>query len=195
MNSKRLSKKISKYVPFFILLLLIFLLMLSALNCYAFDIGAGGIFFGVSKQQNLLKFLPSNSNPLNYYGGYGYGILGNYIIGGFGLAILNESIYTGGDGFAGGFGGFVSGFQLINTYVLEIDIIWWFGLGGIGVSETEGYFALYNEFTVELGLRLAFFAELFFYVGYQYVGNLIPGPAFDFSNYTMTLGFRIAFGS
>lgn len=191
MNTKRLTN----LAPFMILFLLIFLLFISVIQCYAFDIGAGGIFFGINDPYNLLKFLPKNTNPLNYFGGYGYGVLGNYIIGGFGLAVLNESIYDIDDGIAGGFGGFVSGFQLINTYIVELDVIWWFGLGGIGVSESEGYFAVYNEFTIELGLRLSLFTELFFYIGYQYIGNLIPGPAFDLSNYTVTLGMRIAFGS
>lgn len=182
-------------LKFFILsfLFCFILFAIFSIDVYAFDFGCGGLFFGVSSDWSFITFLHSNTQPLNYYGAYGYGVLGRYIIGGFGLAVLNDSIYYGDGGFAGGFGGLISGVKIIRTYVFDLDLLWWLGLGGVGFYD-EGYFAFYNEFTLELGIRFTRWMELFFYVGYQFIGNLIPGPALDFSNNTITIGTKVAFG-
>lgn len=168
-----------------------------SINCLAFDHGAGGLWFGVNGQKSLFSFIPSNTSDFIYLGGYGYGVLyGRTIIGGFGFAILDISIFDSPYGIAGGFGGLITGVKIFNSHIVDIDLIIWLGLGGIGVDETEGYFSGMIEFNINMGFKLTRWMELVLFGGYQIIGNIIPGIPFDsFYRYTLTFGIRLAFGS
>lgn len=187
----KLFKIISPLVFSFILVLFLF-----SINCLAFDFGAGGIWFGVNVAKSFFVFIPNNSTNFSYFGGYGYGIWLNTIIGGFGFAIISDTIFNSLYGLAGGYGGLVTGYQIVDTYNVDVEFLLWLGLGGFSVDSFDGYFGGYLEVTLDTCIRLTIWMELVLYVGYQIIGNIIPGRPFDtYTSYTLTCGIRLSFGS
>lgn len=183
---------------FFVIFIIFFTIIISVatVECYGFDSGAGGLSYGFNSPLSFGNFIPVNSVDFSYYGGYGYAVIGNYIIGGFGFAVLGYEIYTEGIGLAGGFGGLISGKKIFNGYLLDVDILLWLGLGGVAPDVAEGYFSFYVELTLDFSIKITYWMELAFYGGYQIMGNLIPGiPYSSFKNNTFVFGFRLAFGS
>lgn len=179
-------------------ILLVVLLSLSGLS--AFADGCGGMYYGLqTSKYPFLKEHPihNNSMGLAYYGGYGYGVHGHNITGGFGFAITD----TDGDrGIAGGFGGVINGVRLVQ-WPVTVSLISWTAVGGISTGNLEaedgvkGFFALTEEITLELGIPINQWFMPSLYAGYQVAGNLIPGAAFeDFLVYTPVVGVRVAWG-
>jgi hypothetical protein len=175
------------------------LLMLLA-GTAVFADGAGGMYYGLqTSEYPFLKDYPIRNNSLGlaYYGGYGYGVHGNTITGGFGFAITDTD---GETGIAGGFGGVINGIRFVD-WPVTVSLISWTGLGGIsagnqadGDSE-EGYFAFMEEITLELGIPINQWFMPSLYAGYQIAGNLAPGTPFeDFLVYTPVIGVRVAWG-
>ena len=165
------------------------------------DGGGGGIYFGY--QTSAYPFLSdnytiaNNSMGLAYFGGFGYGVASDRtIVGGFGMAILDMENDTG---IAGGFGGVISGVRLLRTPI-SLSILSLTSLGGLGTGsyETEsgdGFFAVSEELTIELGIPILSWFMPTVYVGYQVIGNLVPGRVFTaFFSYTPVFGFRIQWG-
>jgi hypothetical protein len=163
--------------------------------------GGGGMSFGYQTlTYPFLERYPvvNNSLELIYYGGFGYGVSSNRTItGGFGFAIMDVA---GESEIAGGFGGFLTGYRLLDRPV-NISFMSWTGLGGIStgvlpVGEYEGFFALLQEVTVEIGIPLVRWFMPTVFAGYQIAGNLIPGaPFITFFTYTPVIGFRLQWGS
>lgn len=178
-----------------ILLLFCFIFVMSSNICYAFSVGGGGIFSGANFPSNMLPIieLKKLQNTINF----------SYI-GGFGVAIFENSIYSENKGIAGGFGGVIWGYQLFEGNIVDLNILYWFGFGGIGlknsnyypyITNVKGYFSILNELTVDLGIKPNMFFEIFSYAGFQVITNMIPGPLFQgFTNYSFTYGIRIAGG-
>jgi hypothetical protein len=135
---------------------------------------------------------------LIYYGGFGYGVSWDRTItGGFGFAIMDAA---GRSEIAGGFGGFIGGFRLLDRPV-NISIVSWTGLGGISTGILpadgfEGFFGLLQELTLEIGIPVIRWFMPTLFAGYQIAGNLIPGVPFEaFFSYTPVIGFRLQWGS
>lgn len=186
-----------------IILLIIFCIIFSG-SVFANGFSAlGGIYYGIQTTSSLISKinLPEESNDLLYFGGYGYVSFNDYIFGGFGFALLNNSLSISYNDIGGGFGGIISGMRVIDS-VLQLNLLLWLGLGGIGILNTsnfidikETYFAAYAELTLEAGIKLSPWMGLFVYGGYQIIGNLIPGVAFqEFRNLTPVLGVRLCWG-
>ena len=164
--------------------------------------GGGGVFFGYQTFTYPLLSdyysFASNSLGLAYYGGYGYGIANNQrtIAGGFGMAIMD---IEGDSGIAGGFGGFISGFQLLRRPI-SLAIMSFTGFGGIATGSyrpdgVRGFFAISEEITLEIGIPLIEWFMPTVYAGYQIIGNVIPGQLFStFFSYTPDIGIRIQWG-
>ena len=162
--------------------------------------GARGIYYGLqTSEYPFLKDYPIRNNSLGLacYGGYGYGVHGNTITGGFGFAITD----TDGDtGIAGGFGGVINGVRFIDRPV-TVSLISWTAIGGISTGNREsgdgeeGFFAFREEITLELGIPINRWFMPSLYAGYQIAGNLAPGTPFeDFLVYTPVIGMRVAWG-
>lgn len=165
-----------------------------------FTDGAGGMYYGLqTSEYPFLKDYPVRNNSLGlaYYGGYGYGVHGHTITGGFGFAITD----TDGDtGIAGGFGGVINGVRFID-WPVTVSLISWTAIGGIstgnqeGGDGEEGFFAFVEEITLELGIPINRWFMPSLYAGYQIAGNLAPGTPFeDFLVYTPVVGMRVAWG-
>lgn len=182
----------------------IFLILLftAAAALSSFADGGGGMFFGYqTSQYPFLEKHPvvNNSYGLVYFGGYGYGIdrKGN-ITGGFGIAIQDPSFEEGG--ISGGFGGFISGYRIFRRPV-SLSLVTWTGFGGIYTGDYNsedggnGFFSLFFEIDAELGLPITPWFMPVVYVGYQVIGNMIPGEFFThFLSYTPVLGIRVCWG-
>jgi hypothetical protein len=162
--------------------------------------GCGGVFYGLqTSAYPFLKDYPVRNNSLGlaYYGGYGYGVHDRSIIGGFGFAFTD----TDGDtGVAGGFGGVVNGFRFVR-WPVNLSLVSWTAVGGISTGNHEdgdsedGYFAILEEVTLELGFPISRWFMPTLYAGYQVAGNLIPGAPFrDLLVYTPVVGVRLAWG-
>ena len=195
------QKKNFNFLPFLSSLFIFLLIICSSAVTYAFPYGgAGGLFYGAQGTNLLFSQLPlpNISSGLSYFGLYGYGVSNNCIIGGFGFATLSNSIWTEADGVAGGFGGLISGYKILDRFI-QINLMVWLGLGGFGIGNAEdssGFFGYYAEVNLEIGIKLQKWMYLFFYIGYQTVGNLIPGPMYtEFHNSSPVFGARLAFGS
>lgn len=187
----RILKFLSLIVFSFILVLFLF-----SVNCLAFDKGAGGFWYGMNVAKSFFGFIPTNSTNFSYFGGYGYSVIANTIIGGFGFAIISNTIFYSLYGLAGGYGGLVTGYQIVDTYNVDVDFLLWLGLGGFSVDSFDGYFGGYLEVTLDTCIRLTRWMELVLYLGYQLMGNIIPGRPFDtYTSYTLTCGIRLSFGS
>lgn len=173
------------------------LLLLPALSLLA-D-GGGGMFWG--RQSAGYPFLPdaaiqNNSMDLSYVGGYGYGVRGHEISGGFGYAINDGDSENGT---AGGFGGVIGGFRFV-YWPVNVSLISWTGIGGLRTAEQraagqDGYFLFLEEITLEIGVPISRWFMPSVYAGYQFIGNLAPGEPFsEFFTYTPVVGFRVAWG-
>jgi hypothetical protein len=181
--------------------LMVLLALLLVPACAAiFADGAGGMYYGLqTAEYPFLKDYPvrNNSMGLSYYGGYGYGVHGNTIIGGFGFAITDTDRETG---IAGGFGGIINGVRFID-WPVTLSLISWTAIGGISTGNQEssdgeeGFFALMEEITLELGIPINRWFMPSVYAGYQIAGNLAPGAPFeDFVVYSPVFGVRMAWG-
>jgi hypothetical protein len=163
--------------------------------------GGGGVLFGY--QSATYPFFENydvrnNNMGLTYSGGYGYGIDQNGVIGGgFGYGIFDATEKTE---IGGGFGGFISGKRLL-TRPVTISIVSWTGFGGMstGTYETDsgsGFFCVLEEIDLEIGLPVFSWFMPTVFVGYQVVGNVVPGQMFEtFLSYTPVFGMRIQWGS
>jgi hypothetical protein len=161
--------------------------------------GGGGAFYGLqTAEYPFLKGYPmvNNSRDLAYFGGYGYGVDGHNVTGGFGFAITDP---TGETGIAGGFGGVINGVRLLR-WPVNLSLLSWTAIGGISTGipsgdSDRGFLVIMEELTLELGLPILPWFMPTFYAGYQVAGNLTPGRPFqDFLSYTPVVGLRAAWG-
>ena len=175
------------------------LILFSAM--FAFADGGGGMYFGY--QTSAYPFLSdnysfeNNSLGLAYYGGFGYGVTSNRtIVGGFGMAIMD---IDNDSGIAGGFGGVISGFRLLKEPI-SLSLMSMTGFGGIytgdyATDSGDGFFALSEELTLELGIPIISWFMPTVYAGYQIIANVIPGRMFQtFLSYTPVFGIRLQWG-
>ena len=149
--------------------------------------GAGGV--GFSGQY----FHPSLSNMdlgMSSITGFGYGVgPDGSRIGGFGTAFFSASSDT-----AGGVGGMLIGHEWGSGPVVLAFTLWG-GVGGGGWS-ANGYMLAYGAAQAELGIWLLPWMQLTAYVGYEAMGNVVPGVPFSRALLrTPVLGMRIAWGS
>jgi hypothetical protein len=103
-------------------------------------------------------------------------------------------------GIAGGFGGVINGYRLIKR-PLNLSVLLFTGFGGIStgnyVAENggSGFFGVFLELDAEIGIPVTSWFMPVFYVGYQVIGNLIPGEFFShFVSYTPVIGGRVSWG-
>jgi hypothetical protein len=181
-------------------LVVLIALSLFVVGTTGFADGAGGMFYGLqTSEYPFLKDYPvrNNSMGLAYYGGYGYGVHGHAITGGFGFAITDTE---GDTGIAGGFGGVINGFRFID-WPVTVSLLSWTAIGGISTgnqksgSGDDGFFAFMEEITLEVGIPINQWFMPTLYAGYQIAGNLAPGTPFeDFLVYTPVIGVRVAWG-
>ena len=194
-----------------------FVVLLLAISAFAYGDGGGGMFIGYQMARYpLLDDYPiaSNGLGLGYYGAYGYDVSSgmskiftgstykrspylNTIAGGFGYAIMDVD---NPQAIAGGFGGVVSGIRIIKLPI-SVSIVSYTGFGGIGRGKAyvsdgpRGFFCVSEEVTLEVGIPLIEWFMPTAYVGYQVIGNVIPGRLFDsFLSYTPVAGVRVQFG-
>jgi hypothetical protein len=164
--------------------------------------GGGGMFLGyqTSEYPFLERYdVTNNTMGLMYYGGFGYGVDwdGN-IAGGFGFTIHQEPL-PGDPVIAGGVGGFIAGRRLL-ARPLNLSLVTWTGVGGIGRGQTpqesaEGYFIGFVEIDLEVGIPITRWFMPVVYAGYQLAGNFVPGTLFEtFVSYTPVIGARICWG-
>jgi hypothetical protein len=111
-------------------------LLISLVGAAGFTDGAGGVYYGLqTSEYPFLKDYPVRNNSLGLacYGGYGYGVHGHTITGGFGFAVTD----TNGDtGIAGGFGGVINGVRFID-WPVTVSLISWTAVGGISTGNEE----------------------------------------------------------
>jgi hypothetical protein len=161
--------------------------------------GGGGFFFG--SQTEGWPFLEDlgihgNTLGLSYGGGYGYGIDGHEIHGGFGVGMSDGEHASG---ISAGYGGVIYGLRGLAGPV-NLMLTSWTGIGGVHVAgaaggEERSYFIFTEEVDLEIGIPILPWFMPTFYVGYQVVGNLSPGRPFrDFFSYTPVTGIRFAWG-
>lgn len=192
-----------KYVAFFALswLLLCFSVLAPAV---LFADGAGGTYWGSQKttypwESQDDPVFSSTAHQLDYVGGMGYGIRRDgRVAGGFGLG-FSERDMEKDQGLAGGFGGVISGYRVIQYPVNVLTLIY-AGVGGVSDVTSEdprmrdGSFAVYGEATLEVSLPLVFFHPTL-YAGYQVIASVGEGGVGDaFLSYSPTVGVRILWG-
>jgi len=150
--------------------------------------GAGGILLGVQRPDLAPDFLPARgaTTDLESLGGYGYGVDSQgFLAGGFGMALLDQSLLSGEAAavveIVGGVGGMVVGQRLIDAGRLHIDLSLRLGLGGVASkgSSWEGWAVAYFEPYAELLLAVTPWMALSAQAGYRFMGNLVPGLVFD----------------
>jgi hypothetical protein len=129
---------------------------LAAIATLAAATGGGGVTSGA--HVFVLGF--SNYELLaSAYGGFGYGANSRGTrIGGFGIAITDQvdDSAVGAKKLVGGFGGNLAGQELVLGPV-TLAITAWTGIGGIaaaGIPGSGGYFALFEQLDLEVGVRL-----------------------------------------
>ncbi len=154
--------------------------------------GGGGLTYGAQ------IYVPQYANRdlvASCFGGFGYGTSWRgQRIGGFGLAILDNSDT---EAIAGGFGGVLVG-QQVKSGPFTFSLNFWSGLGGASTSfgDPRGFFGLFMEANVEIGLSIVPWMQFVGYAGMQTVSNLIPGlPFLGTLVYTPVFGTRIVWGS
>jgi hypothetical protein len=155
----------------------------------AFAGGAGGVLFGI--QQFDPQFASFDAQA-RYVGGFGYGVSRSGLrTGGFGMAFYSDSQF--GD-FSGGVGGLINGQELrFGPFTAAVDILT--GVGGLSMNE-QGYFVVFGEIDVELGVAVSPWMQVTAYGGMQGMANVAPGrPFMDALWYTPVLGVRLAWGS
>jgi len=116
-------------------------------------------------------------------------------VGGFGLAISDQAEP---DDLVGGFGGVIAG-QELQLGLFTIAITSWTVVVGIrarGVPGTGGYFALFEEVALEVGVAALPWIQLVGYAGFQVVGSVLPGVLISETlSYTPSIGLRVVWGS
>ena len=161
-----------------------------------FSGGGGGLIYGGH------FYLPPYANynlMASYFGGLGYGTTwSGQKIGGFGIAILdNSGSYGGGYSYKGGFGGFLAGQEFsAGPFLFSINLMT--GLGGVGANfgSTRAFFGMFIEGDVEAGFTFLPWMQVAVFVGFQTISNLIPGlPFFGNLMYTPTFGVKILWGA
>ncbi len=162
--------------------------------------GGGGMFVGyqVPEYPGVDTVYPLSSNlGLSHVGGFGYGVNSrNEISGGFGYAISDADKSRG---IKGGMAGFISGYRFFSQ-PLYFSLVSWTGFGGIytgnaGTTPHQGYFCVSEEIDLELGLPVVDWFMPVVFAGYQVIGNIAPGQAFQgFFSYSPVVGFRIVWG-
>jgi hypothetical protein len=136
----------------------------------AFADGGGGFFYGLqTTEYPFLKGFPIRNNSLGlmYTGGFGYGISGHDITGGFGVALSDFEQQTG---ITGGYGGVINGFRGALGPV-NIMITSWTGIGGLRFSDplsedTRSYLIVTEEIDLEIGLAVLPWFMPVLYAGY-----------------------------
>lgn len=177
-------------------------IFLVTVSCVLHADGGGGMFSGYQTcHYPILSDFPVSRNTMGllYFGGYGYGISENgNLIGGFGYAILDQEGITG---IAGGMGGILVGKRIMKRPI-SLMLVSWTGFGGIYSGKVNtggagsGFFCISQELQIELGIPLTDWFVLSPYLGYQVVGNLIPGKLFSsFVSYTPVIGVKITWGN
>lgn len=179
--------------------------------------GAGGLLFGLAEpglNPDFMPGTPADLPELEFMGGFGYGVdHDGFIVGGFGLAFLDDTIYDAAywdaDGpdavpvhAAGGVGGMVLGSRVVGWSRFHLDLALRAGLGGLGIKRLEGgayapegYFIGYLEPYVEAGIGLVSWLHLGATLSYPIIANLIPGrPGSDLLWYSPSLGITVSFG-
>jgi len=149
--------------------------------------GAGGVGFS---GQLFDPSLSSADLGMSATTGFGYGVDDDGSrVGGFGTSFLSES-----GSVAGGVGGMLVGRELrAGPFTLAFTL--WGGLGG-GAWASRGYFLGYGSAQAELGVWILPWMQVIAYVGYEALGNLVPGPPFSEAFLrTPVLGLRVAWGS
>jgi hypothetical protein len=166
-------------------LLLVCLLLLPA--ALAMAGGAGGVGFS---GQYFHPTLSSADLGMTSLAGFGYGVGSDGSrVGGFGAAFFSAS----GDA-AGGVGGMLIGHEWTSGPVV-VALTLWGGVGGGGWAG-NGYMLAYGAAHAELGFWVLPWMQLSAYVGYEALGNVLPGVPFSRAFLrTPVLGMRISWGS
>jgi len=187
--------------------------------------GFGGLLFGLSQPSwnpDFLPPVPSSMPEFEYMGGYGgRSTFDGMIIGGFGLAILDYSIYDKANWgssspvprhMGGGVGGLLLGSRIIASRHAHLDLAARLGLGGMAVSDRQvsgtangvdsygyvsrGWALAYAEPYLELGLGPQPWIRVNAELSYPIFGNLIPGRPFgELLHYSPVLAIGLTFGS
>ncbi len=129
-------------------------------------------------------------------GGFGYGSSSRGTrVGGFGLSISDQAEP---EDLVGGFGGVIAS-QELQLGLFTIAITSWTVVVGIrarGVPGTGGYFALFEEVALEVGVAALPWIQLVGYAGFQVVGSVLPGVLISETlSYTPSIGLRVVWGS
>ena len=157
--------------------------------------GGGGVFHSYHTDDWTL---PSSGRSLELGGGFGYGVSGHEVHGGFGGGWTDEDRP---EGTSGGMGGVIYGWR---DHVGPVNFLLtsWTGIGGVQVrdastgEEEQGYLLLSEEIDLEIGFAVLPWFMPSVYAGYQVAGNLAPGRPFsDWFHYTPVIGFRLTFGN
>lgn len=158
--------------------------------------GAGGLIFDMAMPSLNPGFMPATIcvEGIQTFGGYGYGVdEDDSIIGGFGVALIGSM--DSSDGATGGFGGLIVGRRVIASHSFHLDLAARLGLGG-AANHDSGYAMFYAEPYIELGLGLTKWMRLSGTIGYQLIGNILPGnAATEVLIRTPTIGLALSWGS
>lgn len=161
--------------------------------------GGGGVFWGFqidNTKINEVLNLPQPDTEFQYFGGLGYGINRNNVIsGGYGYAITD---HRNPEILAGGIGGVIAGFRLIDTRIVNLMLMSYTGVGGMSVGGIfgDGYFMVSEEITLELGVEIFPWFMPTAFVGLQGAASITPGKPFeDFAYITPVAGIRVSWGS
>ncbi|NBC29162.1 MAG: hypothetical protein GVY29_04125, partial [Spirochaetes bacterium] len=158
----------------------VMILLLAGAPVFADSGGAGGIIVGnqISEYPLLENVrVQNNSLGLAYVGGFGYGVSSNgRISGGFGMGVFDP--YNEDGGISGGFGGAIGGWRIIRRPIY-LTLTSWTGIGGVAVRNpavgqfANGYLAVFQEFSVELGIPFSNWFTPTLFAGYQFMVNLV----------------------
>ena len=148
--------------------------------------GAGGVGFSGQYYHSSLSTADLGMTSLT---GFGYGVAPDGSrVGGFGTAFFSASGNT-----AGGVGGMLVGHEWhVGPIVIAFTL--WGGVGGAAWGGADGYMLAYGAAQAELGYWILPWMQLTAFVGYEAVGNVIPGPFNRALLQTPVLGVRIAWG-
>jgi hypothetical protein len=149
--------------------------------------GAGGVGFGGQYFDPSLSSADIGMSTMTGFG-YGSGSDGSRV-GGFGAAFFSAAGDVGG-----GVGGMIVGHEW-NAGPVTVALTLWGGLGGASWG-THGYMLALGAAQAELGVWVLPWMQIVGYVGYEALGNVLPGFPFNRALLnTPVLGLRIAWGS
>jgi len=190
----------SRFIPL-ILLVAIF----STATILDASAGAGGLIFGIQRPDLSPSFLPPSgaSAGVESIGGFGYALdAEGFIVGGFGMALLDQGILDGGTmaegSYAGGVGGLLVGQRLIGERRFKLDLSARLGVGGLAQYQGDwtGWAVVFAEPYAEATIVLSPWMALSAQLGYRLMGNFAPGLAFDrFFLLSPVLCFAVSWGS